>query len=153
MSFGSTPGKRPWDKEISMALTADREYQCVPGSTAVVAGLAGGADTIYKGSLLKFETDGYVEVADGAASSINMGIAKKKVVCLGAHAESVEIETGQIWIPHTGAAQTDVGTLAYCVDDEAIDHAAQNTSDKALGLVIEFKTGYLLVDTNIKALG
>jgi len=135
-----------------MALTADREYECVPGSTAVVEGTAGAADILYKGSLLKFHTDGYTNVADGVAASVNMGICKKKVTALGSHAENVEIETGQIWIPHTGAAQTDVGTLCYCVDDQDIDHTAHNTTDKALGLVIQFKTGYLLVDTNIKSL-
>jgi hypothetical protein len=135
-----------------MALSADREYECVPGSTAVLEGTAGAAGTYFKGALLKFETDGYTEPADGAAASVNVGINKKKVTVLGSHAEKIEVETGKIWIPHTGAAQTDVGGLAYCVDDEAIDHAAQNTTDKALGLVVQFKTGYLLVDTRIKAL-
>lgn len=134
-----------------MALAADRTLETV-NPTEIIAILGGAADTIYEGSIVKIETDGYAEVADGAAASVNMGIAVEQVVCAGAHAEYVKIEVGRFWIPHAGAAQTDVGTLAWAVDDETIAHAAQNATDVALGLVIGFKTGYLLVDTRIKAL-
>lgn len=134
-----------------MALSADRTLETV-NPTEVVAILGGAADTIYEGSIVKIETDGYAEVADGAALSVNFGIAVKQVVCAGSHAEYVEIETGRFWMPHAGAAQTDVGTLAWAVDDEAIAHAAQNVTDVPLGLVVGFKTGFLLVDTRIKAL-
>ena len=134
-----------------MALTACRTLETV-NPTEVVAVLAGAAGTIYEGAIVKIETDGYAEAADGAALSVNMGIAKVAVVCAGSHAEYVEIETGRFWMPHAGAAQTDVGTLAWAVDDEAIAHAAQNATDVPLGLVVGFKTGYLLVDTRIKAL-
>lgn len=134
-----------------MALTACRTLETV-NPTEVVAILGGAADTIYEGSIVKIETDGYAECADGAAASVNLGIATKAVVCAGSHAEYVEIEVGRFWMPHAGAAQTDVGTLAWAVDDESIAHAAQNVTDVPLGLVIGFKTGFLLVDTRIKAL-
>ena len=134
-----------------MALTADRDIETV-NPTEIIGILAGAADTVYKGSIIKIETDGYAEVADGAAASVNMGLAKKQVVCAGSHAETIEIELGRFWIPHTGAAQTDVGTLCYAVDDENIDHTAQNVTDTALGLVVGYRAGYLLVDTRIKAL-
>ena len=134
-----------------MALAADRDIDTV-NPTEVIAIKAGAADTVYKGSIVKIETDGYAEVADGAAASVNMGLATKQIVCAGSHAEYVKIEMGRFWLPHTGAAQTDVGTLCYAVDDENIDHTAQNVTDCPLGLVIGFKTGYLLVDTRIKAL-
>jgi hypothetical protein len=130
-----------------MALSADRNIETV-NPTRIDAILAGVADTIYKGSIVKIETDGYCEVADGAAASVNFGIAKNQVVCAGSHAEYVEIERGRFWLPHTGAAQTDVGTLAWAVDDQDIAHAAQNATDTPLGLVIGFKTGYLEVDTD-----
>lgn len=134
-----------------MALAADRTIETV-NPTEIVAVLAGAADTIYEGSIVKIETDGYCEVADGAALSVNFGIAKQQVVCAGSHAEYVEVEQGRFWLPHVGAAQTDVGTLVWAVDDETIAHAAQNATDCPLGLCIGFKTGYLLVDTRIRAL-
>lgn len=134
-----------------MALTADREIETV-GDTEVLAILAGAADTLYKGALLMVGTDGYVAVPTGAALTLNVGVCKKQVVAAGAHAETVEILTGRLWIPHTGAAQTDVGSLAWCTADDAIDHSAQNATDIPLGLVVGFKTGYLLVDTRVKAI-
>jgi len=134
-----------------MALTADRDIESV-GPTEVLSILAGAADTLYKGAIVMIETDGYIEVPSGAAATVNLGICKKQVVAAGSHAESVEVEMGRFWLAHTGAAQTDVGTLAWCTDDETLAHAAQNTTDVALGLVVGFKTGYLLVDTRIKSI-
>ena len=134
-----------------MALTADRDIESV-GPTEVLSILAGAADTLYKGAIVMIETDGYIEVPTGAAATVNLGICKKQVVAAGSHAESVEVEMGRFWLAHTGAAQTDVGTLAWCTADDTLAHAAQNTTDVALGLVVGFKTGYLLVDTRIKSI-
>ena len=133
-----------------MALAADRDLESV-GPTEMLAILAGAADELYKGAIVMIETDGYIEVPTGAALTINLGICKKRVTAAGAHAEMIEVEMGRFWIPHAGAAQTDVGTLAWCTADDTLVHAAQNVTDVALGLVVGFKTGFLLVDTRRKA--
>jgi len=134
-----------------MALAADLEVESV-APTEMLAILAGGADTLYKGAIVMIETDGYIEVPSGAALTVNLGICKKRVVAVGGHAETVEVEMGRFWLAHAGAAQTDVGTLAWCVDDNTLAHLAQNVTDVALGLVVGFKTGFLLVDTRKKAI-
>lgn len=134
-----------------MALSADLDVESV-GETEVLAILAGAADTLYKGAIVMIETDGYIEVPSGAALTVNLGICKKQVVAAGSHAETVEVLMGRFWLAHAGAAQTDVGTLVWATDDATLAHAAQNATDVALGLVVGFKTGYLLVDTRIKAI-
>ncbi len=134
-----------------MALAADLDVESV-GPTEMLAILAGAADTLYKGAIVMIETDGYIEVPSGVALTVNLGICKKQVVAAGAHAEWVEVEMGRFWLAHAGAAQTDVGTLVWCTADDTLAHAAQNVTDVALGLCVGFKTGYLLVDTRIKAI-
>jgi hypothetical protein len=129
-----------------MALTADQEYESV-GPTYVLAILAGAADTLYKGAIVQLEDDGYVEVPDDGAGSVNLGICKKQVVAAGSHTETVEVEMGKFWLAHSGAAQTDVGTLVYATADDTLAHSG---TASALGLCVGFKTGYLLVDTRIK---
>lgn len=132
-----------------MALSADRNIATV--GPAVILHLNGGdVDILYKGAIVMINSDGYVEVAANEASAVAVGVVKEQVSVTAAH-EDVEVETGMLWIPHTGAAQTDVGTLAYGTGDDAIDHAAGN-NPAPLGLVVGFKTGYLLVDTRTKAI-
>ena len=133
-----------------MALTADRDLESV-GPTEMLAILAGAADELYKGAIVMIETDGYIEVATSAAATVALGICKKHVTAAGAHVEMVEVEMGRFWIPHAGAAQTDVGTLAWATGDDTLVHTVQNATDVALGLVVGFKTGFLLVDTRRKA--
>jgi hypothetical protein len=131
-----------------MALTADLNYETV-NPTEVLAIPAGGADTLYKGAIVCIGTDGYIKVPADGAGELNLGICKKQVVAAGAHAEYVEVETGRFWLAHSGAAQTDVGTLVYPTDDATLAHSG---TASALGLCVGFKTGYLLIDTRIKSI-
>jgi hypothetical protein len=134
-----------------MALTADLEIESVPGVCETRSGLAGAADTLYKGAILMIETDGYLEVATSAAGTVAVGICKKQHVVAGSHAERIEYEVGQFWLAHDSAAQADVGELFYATADDTIVHnGAQNTTDICLGRAIDFKTGYLLIDTREK---
>jgi hypothetical protein len=134
-----------------MALAANREIETV-NPTEMIAIRAGAAMELYKGAIVKIEVDGFIEVPDGAAGTVNLGICKEHITAAGAHAEWVEVEMGRFWLPHVGAAQTDVGTLVWCTDDETLAHVAQNVTDVALGLVVGFRAGFLLVDTRIKSI-
>jgi len=132
-----------------MALTADLNYETV-NPTEVLAIEAGGADTLYKGAIVNIGTDGYIKVAADVASEVPIGVMKKQHIADGSAHAKVEVETGRIWLAHTGAAQTDVGALFYASADDTLADSAVNNGP--LGLCVGFKTGYLLIDTRIKAL-
>jgi hypothetical protein len=76
-----------------MALTEDREYGCI-NPDDFVEGLAGAADTLFKGGITSFGTDGLAKVAAAVANEVPMGLLRKQVVAAGANAEKVEIDTG-----------------------------------------------------------
>jgi len=133
-----------------MALTEDRNYETC-GPCVVYEIEAGGADTLYKGALVNVGTDGYVKVAADVANEVCLGVMKKQHVADGSSHEKVPIETGLIWIPHSGAAQTDVGALFYATGDDTLADTASNV--KAAGLCVGWKSGYLLIDFRQKTLG
>jgi len=64
-------------------------------------------------------------------------------VANGSHDE-IEIERGWLWIPFSGAAQSDIGELFYLSDDEDV---TQTAGSKAYALMcIGYKSGYVLLD-------
>lgn len=130
-----------------MALTADYEYK-TNGVTKITAIEAGAADTLYKGAIVNIGTDGYIKVAADVADEIPIGVMTKQHVADGSAHEKVEVESGRIWLPHTGAAQTDVGQLFYATADDTLADSATNVGP--LGLCVGWDTGLLLIDTEIK---
>ena len=132
-----------------MALSADRNYETV-GPTVILEIEAGAADTLYKGALVNIGTDGYLKVAADVANEVPIGVVKKQHVADGSSHDKVAVETGKIWIAHTGAAQTDVGALFYATADDTLADTATNVGPA--GLCVGWKSGYLLIDFNIKAL-
>ncbi len=133
-----------------MALTADREYETIPGQTILYEIEAGAADELYKGAMVNIGTDGYIKVAADVASEVPIGVVKKKHTADGAAHEKIAIEGGMIWLPHSGAAQTDVGALFFATADDTLADSATNV--KAFGLCVGWKAGYLLIDTRIQKL-
>jgi hypothetical protein len=133
-----------------MALSADRRLETLtPVEVAKVK--AGAADTLYQGALVNIGTDGYLKVAADVASEVCLGICKKQHVADGSSHDEVEVITSPVWVPHTGAAQTDVGALFYATADDTLADSASNV--KAAGLCIDWKSGYLLIDFKRKTLG
>jgi hypothetical protein len=130
-----------------MALTADIEYQTKVGTSETVNHLGGAADTLYKGAIVNIGTDGYLKVAADVANEIPRGVVKKQVIEDGTH-KNVEVETGVIRIAHSGAAQTDVGALFYATADDTLADSATNVG--ALGMCVDWATGYLWIDTRIR---
>lgn len=132
------------------ALSADLDVDEVP--PIEVLNLTGGAaDTLYKGAIVAVGTDGYLCVVSDVTGMFPTGLMKKQVVVAGSNAENIEVLTGRFWIPLTGATQSMVGEPIYASDDATITPTA-STSIGPLGMCVGFKTGYLLVDTRIKAL-
>lgn len=132
-----------------MALTADLNY--ATKHTEVWEGLSNVADTYYQGALLNWDANGYLKVASDTAGEVFAGVCKKQVVVGSGETKNIEFEVGIIRIPHSGAAQTDVGTLAYATADDTL--AATATNVKAAGLIIGVETGYWWIDTRIRTLG
>lgn len=132
-----------------MALTADYEYEVV-GQTEIDTFQAGAADTLYKGAIVNVGTDGYLKVAADVANEYPAGVMVEQHIADGSAHESVRVESGKIWLAHSGAAQTDVGALFYATADDTLADSASNVGP--LGLCVGWKTDYLLIDTRIKAL-
>jgi len=132
-----------------MALTADKEYETM-GQTEIIAVLAGTADTLYKGAIVNIGTDGYIKVAADVANEVPLGVMKKQIVAAGSHIEWCEIETGIIKLAHSGAAQTDVGAFFWASADDTLADSASNVGP--LGLCVGYESGYVWIDTRIKAL-
>jgi hypothetical protein len=126
-----------------MALTADRNYETV-GPTVILEIEAGAADTLYRGAIVNIGTDGYIKVAADVASEVPAGVVVKQHVSDGTAHAKVAVERGKVWLPHTGAAQADVGALFYATADDTLADSASNVT--AAGLCLGWKTGYLLID-------
>ncbi len=133
----------------AMALTADYEYE-TRGLCEQNKYKAGAADTLYKGAMVNIGTDGYLKVAADVANEVPAGVMKQQVVAAGSNAEDCVVESGRIWIPHSGAVVGDVGTLKYATADDTLADSATNVGP--FGLCVDWKSGYLLIDTRIKAL-
>lgn len=135
-----------------MALSAKRTLE-FEGPAEYIEPKAAASDTYYRGAILTFNTDGYAAVpSDGAAqypAGIVMGQAEGGVRDYAYEVGSGEnprlrLYRGRVWIPFSGAAQTDVGELVYIADDETV---TQTAGSKTIAFqVLDFKTGYVLID-------
>jgi len=133
-----------------MALTADRNLETV-GPHEILAIEAGAADTLFAGALVNAGTDGLIKVAADVANEVCLGVMKKQHIADGSSHDKVEIIGSKVWVPHSGAAQTDVGALFYATADDTLGDSASNV--KAAGLCVGWKSGQLLIDFHRKTLG
>lgn len=129
-----------------MALSADRNLEMMfPNVGHVAPEKSNVAATYHKGALVAFDANGYVVKAADTAGLRFAGIVKEQVVVGAGETKDVEVIRGTlVWLPHTGAAQADVGKLFYPADDEDIGDFATHIGPA--GKCVGFKTGYLLVD-------
>ena len=131
------------------ALTADLNL-AFKGTVEVNEGLAGAADTLFKGALLNYGTDGLLKVYTDTASESFAGVAKKQVIALGSNVETVELINGRIEIVFSAAAQTDVGVLFFAGDDQLIAVTGTNV---AIGVCVAVDVGVsATIDTRRRAI-
>jgi hypothetical protein len=127
-----------------MALSKDRNYE-TSGLTEVLHGKLTASVTYYKGGIVVFDpTSGLVVKAADTAGFTPVGVLKKGAVVGAGVNPDCEIETGKVWLPMSGAAQGDVGDYVYATADDTI--AKTGTNANPCGKVVDFKTGYLLID-------
>ena len=135
-----------------MALTAKRDYATV-GATKQGSIKAAASDTYYKGAMLIANADGYAAAPTNAANLRPIGVYTGRAedgvvdnsyeVGSGSHPRLV-VESGRIWIPHTGASQSDVGELFYLADDNTLTQTAG--SKNWVLPAVDYRSGYLLID-------
>jgi len=107
-----------------------------------------GNDTYYKGQLVAADANGYAADPSDASTAVPMGVytgdeGQEFEVASGDH-DQISVETGLIWYPFSGAAQSDVGEVFYMEDNGSL---TQTAGSKLWGLLAKgFKAGYVLID-------
>lgn len=128
-----------------MALSADRllDWVGLPRSRRV---LLTQNDIYYKGALVNITTSGIAVVAsDTANQGKTVGVMKNHVeVANGDTTQYAEVLIGRVWLPMSGAAQSDVDDFIYATADDTIAKTATNADP--CGMAEDFRTGYLLVN-------
>lgn len=126
-----------------MALSAKRvvKWSGMPHRAPAIA--AAGNDTYYKGAALIIDGNGQAAVPSDGAAQYPAGIFNGKDdtgrsegdldVASGAH-PLLELEKGKVWLPLSGAAETDKGELAYLADDADL---TQSAGSKTIAFLIE----------------
>lgn len=135
-----------------MALTGKRELEYV-GDQDVLPLLLADSDTYYAGGLLIVDANGAAGVPSDTASLIIMGINTGKYddgdsvdakVIGGSNTVKATFKRGKVWLPFSGAAQSDVGEYFYVSADDTL---TQTAGSKTVALTaLGFKTGHLLFD-------
>ena len=135
-----------------MALTTLRtlEYK---GDQDELDLLMADSDIYYAGALLIVDADGKAAVPSDTASLIPIGVltgvyddgdrVDAKTIGASNTVKGV-FKRGKVWLPFTGAVQSDVGEYFYLSADDTL---TQTAGSKTVAITaIGFKTGYLLFD-------
>ena len=125
------------------------------GNQDEIPGVFADSDTYYAGAILAFSS-GKLTVAATAEFQAIAGIFTGKSddgtsvdakVIGGSNTIKGVVKRGKVWLPHTGATQSDVGKLfVNSSDDAMVDAPATVTNQYFAYMALEFKTGYLLFD-------
>lgn len=108
--------------------------------------------TYYKGGLLTLDANGFANKPTDAAAQFPAGIVsgifeggvRDDALAVGTTAVRAVLRRGKVWVPFSGAAQSDVGEVFYIADDQLVTKTA---GSKTVGLIaLDFKAGYLLFD-------
>lgn len=134
-----------------MALSDKYNYQ-TEGPMVRVKGATAASDTYYPGAMLVFDGDGYLAAPSDTADVVPAGVytghgidpGDDSLVVGSGENPTIEVERGLVWIPHTGAAQTDVGATFFLTDDDTLADSASSANWEVL--CVGYKSGYLLID-------
>lgn len=137
-----------------MALTA-KVLRTYVGEQDEISGVFTDSDTYYAGGILSF-VSGKLANAATAASQAIAGIftgvsddgdrVDAKVIGASNTIKGV-VKRGKVWLPHSGAAITDVGGFFVASNDDAmVDAPATAAAEYVAYIALDFKTGYLLFD-------
>lgn len=133
-----------------MALTQRRELEVV-GTSYRVPAVAKTSQVIYPGALLVADSNGLAAVGGNTANEYPLGfytgqgmVAPFESLTVGSSTVVIETLKGKIWVPFTGAAQSDVGERFFIADEETVTKTQGN---KTYCMVCEaYKPGFVLLD-------
>ena len=111
----------------------------------VVSILSAGTDVFYMGALVNIDANGDCIVAADTAGTFFAGIVQEYIE--GTATLKVRIIRNAVaWIPHTGAALTDIGMDVFATADDTLADSATNV--KRCGIVVDadVTNALLLVD-------
>lgn len=100
-----------------------------------------GVEEIFEGALVAINAAGYAVNAGDDANAVVVGIADESVDNSGGSAGDKEIQVRRsgvfTFVAGWSAAQADVNTLVYAVDNQTVDLAATTANDVLVGRVVE----------------
>ena len=132
-------------------LTAPRIVEFV-GEQEEISPKVAASVTYYKGGLLTYDANGFAtKPTDGAGqfvadivSGFYEGGDRDDALAVGTTAKRAMVRRGKVWLPFSGAAQTNVGEVFYIADDQTL---TQTAGTKTIAYhALDFKTGYVLID-------
>jgi len=133
-------------------LTAKRSLEWV-GEVDILSPRAAASTTFYKGGLLTFNSSGFADKPTDAASQYIAGIVSGQFeggirddayATASGETPRIRLSRGLVWLPFSGAAQTNVGEVFYIADDQTLTQTAGSKTVKLIAL--DFKAGFLLFD-------
>lgn len=99
--------------------------------------------TIYAGSIVMLNSDGLALVAAASASNQGcVGVATEKVTSAASGDYYIHVQEGDYKFAATSIADTDIGIIAYAVDDNTIDETDTGNLPKA-GYLTEVESSTL----------
>jgi len=133
-----------------MAITTQRLFETV-GPIVRLAGVAKASTTFVKGALVVID-GGYFGLPTDAANKYPVGIydgtgcepGADSLVAPASGMPTIAAIQGKVWVPFTGAAQTDVGLLFYLADNGTVTKTAGSKTWSVP--CVGFRTGEVLLD-------
>lgn len=100
-----------------------------------------GAESIFEGALVAINAAGYAVNAGDDANAVVVGVADESVDNSGGAAGDTSIKVRRsgvfTFVAAWSAAQADVNTLVYAVDNQSVDLVGTTTNDVLVGRVVE----------------
>lgn len=100
-----------------------------------------GVEEVFEGALVAINAAGYAVNAGDDANAVVVGVADQSVDNSGGSAGDKEIQVRRsgvfTFVANFSAAQADVNTLCYAVDNQTVDLAANTTNDILVGRIVE----------------
>lgn len=135
-----------------MAITTSRQLE-TQGDVDRIPGVLAASTTFYSGQLVVID-GGFLANPTNAAGKLPLGILDRQSFAPGANSLTTPasgmptgvVLRGRVWVPFTGAAQTDVGVLFYLADNGDVTKTA---GSKTIAVYcVGFKAGHVLLDFN-----
>lgn len=127
-----------------MALTANAAIEMMVDGY-VVSILSAGTDVFFQGALVNIDANGDCIVAADTVGTFPAGIVQEYTEATATTKVRI-IRNAVAWIPHTGAALTDIGTDVFATADDTIAATATNVERIGICVDADVTGARLLVD-------